>query len=109
MHVIIAAFDIKIPSILEIALSDTRIKNFARILVDYSMKVKPGERVGIYTGSAAEPLVQALYALILSAALIPHAAVDFTDQEEILFAHANHDQLEFVPICIRWSLNSSMC
>jgi aminopeptidase len=82
---------------LEIALSDTRVNNFARILVDYSMEVKPGERVGIYTGTAAEPLVQALYALILERGAYPHVLFDFTDQEEILFAHANQDQLEYVP------------
>jgi aminopeptidase len=83
---------------LEAALSDIRVDNFARILVDYSMKVKPGERVGIYTAMAAEPLVQALYALILERGAYPHALFDFTDQEEILFAHANQDQLEYVPL-----------
>jgi aminopeptidase len=78
--------------------TDTRVYNFARILVDYSMEVKPGERVGITAYMPAEPLVQALYALILERGAYPHVLFYFTDQEEILFAHANDSQLEYVPL-----------
>ncbi len=79
-------------------MTDTRVYNFARILVDYSMEVKPGERVGITAYMPAEPLVQALYALILERGAYPHVLFYFTDQEEILYAHANDSQLEYVPL-----------
>jgi len=82
---------------MELALTDTRIEKFARILVDYSTRVKPGDLVAITSSYAAEPLVQSLYALILDRGAYPHVLLDFSDQNEILFAHANNDQLEYVP------------
>jgi len=78
-------------------LTDTRIEKFARILVDYSSGVKPGDLVAITSSFAAEPLVQSLYALILDRGAYPHVLLDFADQDEILFAHASDEQLEFVP------------
>jgi len=78
-------------------LTDTRIEKFARILVDYSTGVKPGDLVAITSSFAAEPLVQSLYALILDRGAYPHVLLDFADQDEILFAHASDAQLEFVP------------
>jgi aminopeptidase len=82
---------------LEFTLTDTRVENFARILVDYSTNVKPGERVIITTNYASEPLVQALYALILERGASPYVLLDFADQEEILFRHASDAQLEMTP------------
>ncbi|HEX9029698.1 MAG TPA: aminopeptidase [Anaerolineales bacterium] len=79
-------------------MTDSRIQKFARILVDYSTNVQPGDRVAIYTSTAAEALVQALYARILDRGGYPHVLLDFADQDEIFFAHANDDQLDFVPL-----------
>jgi len=78
-------------------LSDSRLEKFAIILVDYSAKVKPGDHVAITTSTAAEALVRELYALILERGGHPHLLIDLPDQEEILFAHASDEQLEFVP------------
>ena len=79
-------------------MADNRIQKFAHILVDYSTRVQPGDRVAITTTTAAEPLVKELYALILDRGAYPHLLMDFSEQEEILFSHANDDQLEFVPL-----------
>ena len=46
-------------------MTDSRIENFARILVDHSAQIKPGDRVAIEATTAAEPLIKALYATIL--------------------------------------------
>ena len=81
---------------MELTLTDTRIEKFARILVDYSTGEKPGDLVAITSSFAAEPLVQSLYALILDRGAYPHVLLDFADQDEILFAHASDEQLEFV-------------
>lgn len=79
-------------------MSDLRIDKFARILVDYSTRVQPGDRVAIWSSTAAEPAIQALYALLLERGAYPHVLLDFADQDEILIRHANDDQLAFVPL-----------
>ena len=79
-------------------MTDSRIEKYARILVDYSTQVKPGDKVAITTSTAAEPLVQVLYGLILERGGYPHVLMDFADQDEIFFAHAKSDDLlDFIP------------
>ncbi len=76
---------------------DPRVEKLAQILVHHSAQIQPGDRVAIEATTAAEPLVRALYAAILDAGGQPHPLLDLTDQEEILFAHAKDEQLDFVP------------
>ena len=78
-------------------MTDPRIEKFARILVEYSTQVKPGDHVAILTSTAAEELVKVLYGLILDCGGYPHVLFDFADQAEIFFDHANEDQLDFLP------------
>lgn len=79
-------------------MTDTRIHKFAQILVDHSTQVQKGDRVGITTSTTAEPLVQALYELVLDRGGYPHIIMDIEGQEELFFKHAGDDQLEFVPL-----------
>lgn len=79
-------------------MTDTRVHKFAQILVDHSTQVRKGDRVGITTTTAAEPLVQALYELVLDRGGYPHVLFDFEGQDELLFNHAGVDQLDFVPL-----------
>ena len=44
---------------------DPRIANLAKVIVDYSVRIKPGDQVFITTTPAATPLVQELYRLIM--------------------------------------------
>jgi aminopeptidase len=78
-------------------LEDPRVINFARILVDYSTQVKPGDIVAITTTTIAESLVRALYRLILERGAYPHILLALPDQDELLFEHGDDPQLEFVP------------
>jgi aminopeptidase len=79
-------------------LADNRVQKFAQILVDHSTKVGPGDKVAITSTTAAIPVVRALYELILDRGGHPHALLDLPGQDEILFAHASDDQLDFVPV-----------
>jgi len=76
---------------------DPRIEKMADILVDHSTYIKEGDRVAIEATTAASPLVRALYARILQRGGHPHLILDLPDQDEILFQHANYDQLGFSP------------
>jgi aminopeptidase len=78
-------------------LTDSRVEKFARILVDYSTSVKAGDRVAISTSTAAEELVRVLYGLILERGAYPHVLMEFSDQTDILYAHASDEMLEFIP------------
>ncbi len=79
-------------------MTDIRTQKFAQILVDHSTKVKTGDRVAITATTAAEPVVQALYGLILERGGNPHLLIDFPGQDEIFFAHAKDEQLDFIPM-----------
>lgn len=79
-------------------MTDTRARKFAQILVDHSTKVGPEDRVAITATTAAEPLVRALYELVLIRGGHPHLILDFPGMDEVLFAHASDQQLEFVPL-----------
>ncbi len=78
-------------------MSDTCIDKTARILVEHSARVKPGDRVVIEATTAAEPLVKSIYKTVLACGGYPHLLLSFPDTEEALFHSANNDQLEFVP------------
>jgi aminopeptidase len=76
---------------------DPRVERFARVLVDYSANIKPGDRVLIEATTAAEPLVQALYSRILEVGGNPQVLLDFPDQMEVFFTGAGDAQLDFAP------------
>jgi aminopeptidase len=78
-------------------LSDARIDKFARILVDYAAHIKSGDRVLIEATTAAEPLVRALYNRIMKVGGHPVPLLELPDQEEIFFANANGNQLDYPP------------
>jgi aminopeptidase len=78
-------------------LTDIRFQKFAQLLIDYSVQVKPGERVAITAGLEAVPLVQELFGLTLERGGYPHVLLDIPDQDELLFAHASDEQLDFLP------------
>jgi len=78
-------------------MTDQRIENLARILVDHSARIQPGDRVLIEATTAAEPLVRALYGLILERGGSPQPLIDLPDQDAILFARANDEQLGEAP------------
>ena len=73
-------------------MGDIRVEKMARILVDYSTAVKPGDRVMIEATTAAEPLVRAVYQRVLERGGHPHILLSLIDQEEVFFRAANDEQ-----------------
>ena len=78
-------------------MTDKRVRKFAKILVEHSAKIQPGDRVLIEATTAAEPLIRELYALILDRGGHPHLQMEFADQEKLFFKHAGEAQLDFIP------------
>lgn len=78
-------------------MSDARIDRFARVLIDYSTHLGPGDRVLIEATAAAEPLVRALYSRALEVGAHPHVLIELPDQQEIFFEKARESQLDYPP------------
>jgi aminopeptidase len=82
--------------------ADSRVDNFAKVLVEHSARIVPGDRVLIEGTTAAEPLIRELYIQILEQGGIPHPMVSIPgmmpfSQDEMYLTYAKDTQLDFVP------------
>lgn len=73
---------------------DPRIEKLARTLVDYSVKVKPGDWVVIQSHKLAEPLTAEVLRYTLRAGGFPNVLVASDAFAEILYREANDEQLK---------------
>jgi len=78
-------------------MADLRIEKLAQTLVEYSVAVKPGDRVAISSSTAAGPLLKAVYARVLQAGGHPFMLLSLPDTDEVFFRYASDDQLKHVP------------
>ena len=83
-------------------MTDVRVERYARILVEHSTRVKPGDRILIEATTAAEPLVRELCIQILEKGGIPHPMVALPGMmplsaEDVYLRHAGDSQLDFIP------------
>jgi aminopeptidase len=92
--VIIGAVSNTHPGVL---MPDQRILNFAKILIDHSADIQPGDRVLLEGTTAAEPLIQTLYEVVLERGGHPHPLFELTSEKEALLTHGNEEQLKHRP------------
>lgn len=84
-------------------MTDLRVEKFAKVLVEHSARIVPGDRVLIEGTTAAEPLIRELFIQILEKGGIPHPMVALPgmmpfSQDEMYLTYARTDaQLDFVP------------
>ena len=83
-------------------MGDLRVQKFAKILVEHSTHVVPGDRILIESTTAAEPLVRELFIQILEKGGIPHPMIALPgmmpfSQDELYLTYAKDSQLDFVP------------
>lgn len=76
---------------------DPRIKEIARILVDYSTEVKKGENVIISGSTEAEPLIKELYKLVIKKGAYPSVKVGLPGMNYIYYKNASKEQLKKFP------------
>ncbi|HMO59182.1 MAG TPA: aminopeptidase [Roseiflexaceae bacterium] len=77
-------------------MTDPRIDKMARVLVRYSLALKPGDLFRIVTTPAAAPLVLALYRETLAAGAHPLVSLVLEETEELLYRHGSDDQIRYV-------------
>ncbi|MEX1247078.1 MAG: aminopeptidase [Anaerolineales bacterium] len=75
---------------------DPRVEKLAKTLVEYSVKVKPGDWVVISTNRVAEPLAAEVLRHILRAGGYPSILMSSDAFAEIIFSEANDEQLEHI-------------
>ncbi|MCC6148432.1 MAG: aminopeptidase [Anaerolineaceae bacterium] len=76
---------------------DERLLKLADLLVNYSVSVKPGDRVAIQASTAASPLIQAVFASVLQAGGHPYLMTSLPELEPLLYKHASKEQLQYIP------------
>jgi aminopeptidase len=69
----------------------------ARILVDYSLNVQPGQFVTIRGMHEGAPLIEAVYQRVLERGGHPWLRLSLDEATEILLRQASDEQLDFVP------------
>jgi aminopeptidase len=84
-------------------MTDSRVDQLARVYVEYSTTIGPGDRVLIEAEPVAEPLIRALFRRILQAGGHPvlnlslEGKTTLTGLDSVFLKYANEDQLNFMP------------
>ena len=75
---------------------DPRLEKLADVLVNYSVRVKPGQSVRISAAPVAEPLVSELYRAVLRAGGHPLVRMSPDELGEIFYKTASDEQLRYL-------------
>lgn len=76
---------------------DSRVERLARVLTEYSLELKAGDRVVISGTTLAEPLLIAAYRHALDLGALPLLDVQFPEAHEILLKEGNERQIRAIP------------
>jgi aminopeptidase len=92
----------------EFLVSDARVTKFAKVLIEHSARIVPGDRVLLEGTTAAEPLIRELYIQILEKGGQPHAVMGLPGtvpfmQEDLYLTYAKDTQLDFVPTFYKYA------
>ncbi len=84
------------------ALRDPRLDKLARVLVEYSTDIKPGQLVRLTGAPVAIPMLEALYEAVIKAGAHPYVTCAPESIKNTLFKHGNDEQLKFVsPLALK--------
>jgi aminopeptidase len=78
-------------------MADPRVETVAKILVDYSVEVRPNHLVRITGAPEGAPLVLAVYQKVLERGAHPFLLVELEEAEGLLYTYASHAQLDYIP------------
>ena len=77
-------------------MADPRHQKLAKVLVHYSLAIKPGEKFLIGCPSFAEPLIREIYREALQAGAFVRPRIRLEGLQEIFFKEANDEQLTHI-------------
>ncbi|MFL5758309.1 MAG: aminopeptidase [Thermomicrobiales bacterium] len=88
-------------------MGDPRMETWARVLVDYSTGVQPGETVAILGDVAGEPLLRAIYREVVKRGGFPVLLPSFDELDADLLTLGNDDQLRYLSPAERFARESA--
>ena len=74
----------------------TTLSKYADLLTSYCIAIQKGDKVLIRSTTAAEPLVQALYQVLIQKGAYVETSLKIEDQDHIFYKEASSDQLDHV-------------
>lgn len=77
-------------------MTDIRTERLAKLIVEYSVKVEPGERIAITGTTLSETLMLSLQSEVLKAGGHPHLLTTFPEADARMLREASEDQIEYV-------------
>jgi len=77
--------------------ADKRTEKLAELLINYSVRARPGETVLIRGNDLAKPLMVACFKAALKAGAHPRLSVSFDESNEIFYRNASKAQMENFP------------
>lgn len=75
---------------------DQRIEKLAELLIHYSLDVQPKNKVFIWSGMAAEPLIAAVYRKVIDVGAFPFTIFDFPAGDEYRYKHGSDEQISYI-------------
>lgn len=87
-------------------MKDPRLEKLADVLVNYSVEVRPGDKILIQGDTLAEPLIKEVYVKALQAGGFPLVLPQLPGVDELLYRHANDEQLQHVPEPVKLIISS---
>jgi len=88
---------------------DSRVERLARVMTEYSLEIKPGDRVVISGGALAEPLLRASYRHALALGGLPLLDVQLPGATEILLRDGTDEQLGVISPVERFASEEADC
>ena len=82
-------------------MADPRVETVAKILIDYSVEVRPNQLVRITGAPESAPLILAVYQKVLERGAHPFLRVELEEAEELLYAYASDAQIDYIPPFMR--------
>ena len=78
-------------------MADIRIEKLADVLVNYSVAVRPGDKVLVGGSTLCEPLLKEVYQCVLHAGGYPLMMLSLPGTDELFYRCGSDDQLQHVP------------
>jgi aminopeptidase len=80
---------------------DIRLQRMATVLVNYSLAIKPKDRLGILANAEAAPLIREVARAALRAGAYVETAIQIPGLSEIVFKESSDDQLSYISPTLR--------
>lgn len=88
-------------------MADERVKKLAKVIVDYSVHIKKGDRVIISGSTLAEPLLAEIYKLVILKGAYPQLNVGLTGLNYFYYKNASEEQLKTFPKFFDYQVKNS--